>query len=175
MAAIEEDIFSIDGPSRMETVEEKTNDNAEEERIRNELNEKFIIEGYRSYVDYMKTKIVTAMEEMKDGNNKKRIYIDDKKIKVTINDKTREFSFDFFHYGKRDGEWTSRVQPWTEFAKSLPKFPFQNLQISCKKMNYYLQDLSNPAKGKAYHIILSSKLMRSDTLWHGYDSIPSTD
>ena len=182
----EEDIFSIDAPSRADVAIDQENNHEndhensikreEEVRKRTELNNRFIVEGYRSYVNYMKTKIHLAMEGVREGQIK-RIHIDIKFISVTIDDKTREFPFDFFHYGKRNGDWKTRVQPWTDFSHAvgptLPQFPFKSLQTSCMKINYYLQDLSNPAKGHSYHILLSPKILNSVELWHGFEIVPT--
>jgi hypothetical protein len=144
----EEDIFSIDAPARVDVTSAQENgqendhrndiDRSEEMRKRTELNNRFIVEGYRSYVNYMKTKIHSAMESVREGHIK-RINIDIKFISVKIDDKTREFPFDFFHYGKRNGDWKTRIQPWTDFSHdscpTLPQFPFKSLQISCMKIN----------------------------------------
>jgi hypothetical protein len=178
---VEEDIFSIDAPPRVDVASVQENDDEnqikqEEMRKRVELNNKFIIEGYRSYVNYMKSKIQSVMDGVREGHIK-RIHIDIKHISVTIDDKTREFPFDFFHYGKRNGDWKTRVQPWTEFSPefspALPQFPFKNLQISCMKINYYLQDLSDPSKGRSFHILLSPKILNSPKLWHGFEIMPT--
>jgi len=174
-SVIRDPIFSINiTPLDRSIVQESiaTQEAIKQQRI--EFNNKFINEGYNLYVTIMKNEISKVIDDVRNGKTK-RIDITsmDTPIEVTIDGESRTFPLHFFHYGQKDknSKWTDRICPWTSFDTPREKFPFKELQKVYHENNYFLQDLSDPTKGRGLHVFLSPKLLESKNLWHGFQKI----
>ena len=166
MSLIPSDLFKIDIP----ILEQENIIISNEDRQQFiEMNNKFIKEGYDTYVNILKNEIYKVIDNVRSGKITRVNINMDNIIDVTIDDKNRKFPFHFFHYGKKGIKWDERTQPWIELDK--PQFPFKELQKALLEKKFYLYDMSDRTMSAGLYIYLSPKELPNKKLWHGFDKI----